>query len=55
VILALGKKEAAERTVSVRRLGSQAQESLTLAAALAAFTTEAVPPDLRRLAAADAA
>uniref|UniRef100_UPI001EF96886 His/Gly/Thr/Pro-type tRNA ligase C-terminal domain-containing protein n=1 Tax=Stenotrophomonas maltophilia TaxID=40324 RepID=UPI001EF96886 len=26
VILAVGKKEAAERTVSVRRLGSQAQE-----------------------------
>jgi threonyl-tRNA synthetase len=55
VILALGKKEAAERTVSVRRLGSQAQESLSLADALAAFTAEAVPPDLRRVAAADAA
>jgi glutamate-ammonia-ligase adenylyltransferase len=55
VILALGKKEAAERSVSVRRLGSQAQESLTLADALAAFTAEAVPPDLRRVAAADAA
>jgi threonyl-tRNA synthetase len=55
VILALGKKEAAERSVSVRRLGSQAQVSLTLADALAAFTAEAVPPDLRRVAAADAA
>jgi len=55
VILALGKKEAAERTVSVRRLGSQAQESLSLADALAAFAGEAVPPDLRRVAAADAA
>ncbi|MFZ4532858.1 MAG: threonine--tRNA ligase [Alsobacter sp.] len=55
VILALGKKEAAERTVSVRRLGSQAQESLSLGEALAAFTGEAVPPDLRRVAAADAA
>jgi hypothetical protein len=29
--------------------------SLTLADALAAFTAEAVPPDLRRVAAADAA
>ena len=55
VILALGKKEAAERTVSVRRLGSQAQESLSLADALTAFAGEAVPPDLRRVAAADAA
>ncbi len=55
VILALGKKEAAERSVSIRRLGSQAQESLSLADALAAFTAEAVPPDLRRVAAADAA
>jgi len=55
VILALGKKEAAERSVSVRRLGSQAQESLTLADALVAFSGEAVPPDLRRVAAADAA
>ncbi|MDE2363554.1 MAG: threonine--tRNA ligase [Hyphomicrobiales bacterium] len=44
----LGRKEAAERTVSIRRLGSQAQQSMTLADALAAFAEEAVPPDVKR-------
>jgi threonyl-tRNA synthetase len=49
VLLVVGRKEAAERTVSIRRLGSQGQQVLPLAAALDAFTTQAVPPDLRRL------
>jgi threonyl-tRNA synthetase len=48
VLLVLGKKEAGERTVSIRRLGSQEQRSMTLDAALAALADEAVPPDLRR-------
>jgi threonyl-tRNA synthetase len=47
VLLVVGKKEAAERTVSIRRLGSQAQSSATLADALAALATEATPPDVR--------
>ncbi|MBN8956041.1 MAG: threonine--tRNA ligase [Rhizobiales bacterium] len=45
-MLVVGKKEAAERTVSIRRLGSQAQTVLPLEQALAALVEEAVPPDL---------
>jgi threonyl-tRNA synthetase len=48
VILALGKKEAAERTVSIRRFGSQAQSTATLEEALASLPREATPPDLLR-------
>jgi threonyl-tRNA synthetase len=47
-LLVVGKKEAAERTVSVRRLGQEKQEVISLDAALAALATEAVPPDVRR-------
>jgi len=47
VLLVLGKKEAAERTVSIRRLGSQAQSSASLADALAALAEEATPPDVK--------
>ena len=49
MLLVVGKKEAAERTVSIRRLGADKQESMSLDAALAALANEAVPPDLRRL------
>jgi threonyl-tRNA synthetase len=42
----VGKREAEERTVSIRRLGSQAQETLPLAEAIARIAAEAVPPDL---------
>ena len=49
VLLVVGKKEAAERTVSIRRLGSEKQQTMPLDAALTALTQEAVPPDLRRL------
>jgi threonyl-tRNA synthetase len=52
VILAVGKKEAAERTVSVRRFGSQAQETLGLDALVAQLRDEATPPDVRRAQAA---
>ena len=47
-LVVLGRKEAAERTVSIRRLGSQAQQSMSLDEALAAFVDEATPPDLKR-------
>jgi threonyl-tRNA synthetase len=46
VILAIGKREAEERTVSIRRLGSQAQTVLPLAEALAQLSREATPPDV---------
>ncbi len=48
VLLVVGKKEAEERTVSIRRLGSQAQSSMPLEAALAALVAEATAPDLKR-------
>ena len=44
--LVLGRKEAAERTVSIRRLGSQAQQSLPLDEALAMLAREARAPDV---------
>ena len=44
VILAVGRREAAQRMVSVRRLGSTAQESLALADAVARLIIEASPP-----------
>ncbi len=47
-LLVVGKKEAAERTVSVRRLGHEKQEVMPLDAALAALAAEAVPPDVKR-------
>jgi threonyl-tRNA synthetase len=47
VLLVVGRKEAAERTVSIRRLGSDKQETMPLDAALAALAAEAIPPDLR--------
>ena len=45
-LLVAGRKEAAERTVSIRRLGSNEQASMSLAEALAALAREATPPDL---------
>ena len=56
VLLVVGRKEAAERTVSMRRLGSPNQTPGTADAILAALVEEAVPPDLRRtIVAAEAA
>jgi threonyl-tRNA synthetase len=49
VMLVLGKREAEERTVSVRRLGGQEQKVMPLAGAIALLRDEATPPDLRRL------
>ncbi|MBS0251584.1 MAG: threonine--tRNA ligase, partial [Proteobacteria bacterium] len=48
VILVVGKREAEEKKVSVRRLGSQDQTVLGLDEALTALSTEAVPPDLKK-------
>ena len=52
VMLVVGKREAEEKTVSIRRLGSQAQETLPLAEAVKRIAAEAVPPDLAPKAAA---
>ncbi len=48
VLLVVGKKEAASRTVSIRRLGSPEQTQMTLDAAIKLLAEEATPPDLRR-------
>ena len=48
VLLVVGKKEAAERTVSIRRLGKESQQVLPLDEALAMLADEAVPPDVKR-------
>jgi threonyl-tRNA synthetase len=48
VLIVVGRKEGAERTVSIRRLGSQDQTSMPLDQAVAELSAEAVPPDLRR-------
>ena len=48
VLIAVGKKEAAERTLSIRRLGSPGQQSLATEEALTELVAEATPPDLRR-------
>ncbi|HEX7776155.1 MAG TPA: threonine--tRNA ligase, partial [Parvibaculum sp.] len=52
-----GKREAEERTVSIRRLGSQEQKVVPLDEAIKALVAEATPPDLApaRARAADAA
>jgi threonyl-tRNA synthetase len=53
VLLVVGKKEAAERSVSIRRLGSQEQTQIELEAALRLLAEEAKAPDLRRIDQAD--
>jgi threonyl-tRNA synthetase len=47
-MIVVGKREAEERTVSIRRLGSQAQTSMSLDAALKSLVDEATPPDVKR-------
>ena len=49
VLLVVGRKEAAERTVSIRRLGKEGQQVMPLDAALVALASEALPPDQRRV------
>ncbi len=48
VIIVCGKREAEEKTVNIRRLGSQEQVSMTLTEAVAVLSGEATPPDVRR-------
>jgi threonyl-tRNA synthetase len=48
-LLVVGRKEAAERTVSIRRLGKDGQQVMALDVALAGLTQEAVAPDLKRM------
>ena len=48
VLLVVGKKEAAERSVSIRRLGKEDQQVMPLDATLKMLADEAVPPDLKR-------
>jgi threonyl-tRNA synthetase len=55
VMLVVGKREAEEGTVSIRRLGSRDQQSATLADAMAALVDEATPPDVKRQRAVTAA
>ncbi|HET7880414.1 MAG TPA: threonine--tRNA ligase [Acetobacteraceae bacterium] len=47
VLAVVGRREAEQRTVALRRLGAQSQEVLPLEAAVQALATEATPPDLR--------
>jgi threonyl-tRNA synthetase len=46
-LLVVGKREADEGTVALRRLGSQGQQMLTLEEVVTMLTGEATPPDLR--------
>jgi threonyl-tRNA synthetase len=48
-LLVVGRKEAADHTVSIRRLGHEGQTVVPLDAALQALAEEAVPPDVRRI------
>jgi threonyl-tRNA synthetase len=48
VILVAGKREMEEGTLNVRRLGSQAQQSLKLEEVVRILTEEATPPDVKR-------
>jgi threonyl-tRNA synthetase len=55
VMLVVGKREAEEGKVSIRRLGSDKQEVMTLDEAIAALKSEALPPDLARAGATEVA
>ena len=48
VLAVVGRNEANNRTVALRRLGSTAQEILPLEEAIARLKAEATPPDLRQ-------
>ena len=48
VIIVCGKREAEERSVNIRRLGSQNQTAMSLDEAIEALSLEAMPPDLKR-------
>jgi threonyl-tRNA synthetase len=48
VILAIGQREVADRTVSVRRLGETQTQTVALDAIVATLASDALPPDLVR-------
>ena len=48
LLLVVGRREAEQRTVALRRLGGDAQEMLDLDTALARLAAEAKAPDLKR-------
>ena len=48
VILAVGKKEVEDRTVTIRRLGEKQTEVVALDEVVAQLSEEAIAPDLRR-------
>ncbi len=50
VMFVVGKREAEEKSVSIRRLGSKDQKVLGLDEAIALLVDEALPPDLREAA-----
>jgi threonyl-tRNA synthetase len=50
VLAVVGRKEAENRTVALRRLGGAAQEVVPLAEAVARLAAEALPPDLKEAA-----
>jgi threonyl-tRNA synthetase len=52
LLAVVGRKEAEQRTVALRRLGGEAQETLALDEAVARLAAEATPPDLRAAVAA---
>jgi threonyl-tRNA synthetase len=47
VMLVVGKREAEEKTVSMRRMGVQQQQVMPLAEAVNLLADEAVPPDVK--------
>jgi threonyl-tRNA synthetase len=47
VMFVAGKREAEERSVSIRRLGSQEQKVMKLDEAIELLRTECLPPDMR--------
>ena len=48
VIAVVGRREAEEGKIALRRLGSQAQQIVTLDEAVTLLSDEALPPDLKR-------
>jgi threonyl-tRNA synthetase len=46
-LFVVGKREAEEGTVAIRRLGSEGQQVIKLEEAIAMLKAEATPPDLR--------
>jgi threonyl-tRNA synthetase len=50
VLVVVGRREAEQRTVALRRLGSQAQDVVALSEAVSRLASEATPPDLRETA-----